>query len=364
MPVFIGTTGNDNVTAAMGFDSLYGITGDDTLGSSIVGFDYWDGGQGNDYLFAQWGSPAFGTFDGGDGNDLIQPGNSGTTTNTVHSGAGNDTIESAAHFGLTDNSRDFIDLGQGNDLVYGPNGDSTYIGGTGTDTINMGNGNDTVYASAGLNSQIYAGSGNSVIWIADRAGSTATQIGGGAGNDTINGVNDQGFLYIAPGSGSGVNVVAGNNVGNHIYGQNNTGSLWIVGGNSQDEYVGGHGNNHFIATLGGDFIQGGGLSNAFLFNGPGTNTHINNFNTATDVIGINANNFEGLFGGETLTLGFDLINGASPVANTATFLYSGGGLFFDADGTGAAAAPVLVAGLVNAPPTLSPNNFFVSAIPF
>jgi hypothetical protein len=158
-------------------------------------------------------------------------------------------------------------------------------------------------------------------------------------------------------------VVAGNNVGNHIYGQNNTGSLWIVGGNSQDEYVGGHGNNHFIATLGGDFIQGGGLSNAFLFNGPGTNTHINNFNTATDVIGINANNFEGLFGGETLTLGFDLINGASPVANTATFLYSGGGLFLmptaQAQQRRRCSLPVW-----STPPTLSPNNFFISAIPF
>jgi Ca2+-binding RTX toxin-like protein len=221
-----------------------------------------------------------------------------------------------------------------------------------------------VWGVEGESDQIFGGSGNNLIWVGGSSASVA-QVNGGTGNDTINGQLDQGILYVAPGTGTGVNVVVGDDFSNHIYGNNNNGTLYERGGRGQDELIGGHGNNHFIMTSGGDFVQGGGTSNAYLFNDLSAgNTHLNNFNTATDVIGINANNFAGLFGGETLTLGFNLINGTSSVANTATFLYNAGALYFDADGTGAASAPVAVAGLVNTPAALTPNNFFISGTAF
>ena len=118
-------------------------------------------------------------------------------------------------------------------------------------------------------------------------------------------------------------------------------------------------------TAGGDFVTGGGASNAYLFNDlTAGNTHLNNFNPLTDVLGILAGGFAGLYAGETLTAGYNLINGTASVANTATFLYSAGALYFDADGTGALDAPVQVAGLVNAPALLSPNNFYISETAF
>jgi Ca2+-binding RTX toxin-like protein len=365
MTVFIGTTGNDNISSSANYDSLYGITGNDTLGSSVVGFDYWDGGQGNDYLYAQWGSQAFGTFNGGDGNDSIQMGNYSTTTNTVYTGSGNDTVESAAHYGLTDISQDKIFLGDGNDLVWGSNGNSFYVAGTGTDTIHMGNGNDSVWADTGaLNTQIYEGSGSSQIWIGDRGASTLTQIFGGAGNATVNGENDQGILWAAAGSGTGVNVIIGGGYSNHMYGNNANGQVWLRGGVGTDEYVGGHAANYFIATPGGDFMTGGGTSNSFMFNELGdAGTHINNFNVGTDHIGLYAQNFSGLTAGETLTPGYNLINDSGPVANTATMFDNGGLLYFDADGTGGGAAPVLLAALGTTSP-LSPGNFFISGTRF
>ena len=191
------------------------------------------------------------------------------------------------------------------------------------------------------------------------------QVTGGSGNDTISGAGGLGVLYISPGTGSGVNVVTGDDTSNHIYGNNNTGTLYERGGKGQDELIGGTGNNHFIMTTGGDFVTGGGTANAYLFNDTaGGNTHLNNFNTTHDVLGIYVDGFAGLYGGETLTLGYNLINGTAAVANTATFLYSGGALYFDADGTGSASSAVAVAGLVNAPATLSASNFYISAAAF
>ena len=232
--------------------------------------------------------------------------------------------------------------------------------------ITLGDGDDTVYATNANNDTIYGGRGNKSLFVGGTSASSTTQVSGGSGNATINGAGGLGVLYISPGGGSGTNVVVGDDYSNHIYGRYATGNLYERGGKGQDELIGGMGSNHFIATPGGDFITGGGASNAYLFNDvAGGNTHLNNFNTATDVIGINAGGFGGdLYAGEALTLGYNLINGTQSVANTSTFLYSGGALYFDADGTGLLSSPVPMAGFVNAPPVLSSSNFYISGAAF
>jgi Ca2+-binding RTX toxin-like protein len=360
------------VVASADFDTLYGASGNDSLESSMPGPVSLDGGQGNDTLNAAYPffPPTFGTFYGGDGDDLIIPGRSlasGPTTNYVYGGAGNDTIESIIAFstGLPslnhDYSNDYIDGGPGNDLIIGPTGQSTIIGGTGTDTI-YADGQDLVWAVEGENDQIFA-LGNDTVFLGGSA-TSVTQVTAD-GNDTINGQLSQGVLWITLQGGGGTSVAVGDNYSNHINGEYSNQNLWERGGSGVDEMIGGTGTNHFIMGGAGDFVTGGGQSNAYLFNSLADgDTHIYNFSIFTDVIGISAPGFgRGFTAGETLTVGVNLINGTASTTNTATLLYDGKGLYFDPDGTGPS-TPTLLAGLVNGPATLAAGNFYISGTNF
>ena len=379
-----GTSGPNTIIGAGSFDTLFGGAGSDSITGSTVAtsLNYIDGGSGgSDTLI---GGGASDTIVGNGPDSMVGSNNAGAVNYFYDLWQGSTTMQGGtgaggANYFMATGGADHIFGGNGTDFVYlsewgndtytGANGndvisDSTSQGTVGHNLINTGNGNDTVWATQANNDTIFGGSGNDVIFGGGAAG-TVTQITGGSGNDTINGQLDQGILYVTPGTGSGTNFVTGDNYSNHIYGGGTTGSLWMRGGTGEDEMIGGSGSNHFIGEGGGDFMTGGGTSNAFMFNSPSEgNDHINNFNTNTDIIAVDAQNFAGLTGGETLTVGHNLINGAAPVAHTATFFYTHGALYFDADGTGSAAAPTLIAGLVNAPAALNPSNFFISSTAF
>jgi Ca2+-binding RTX toxin-like protein len=167
MATYIGTIDNDTVNG--GYNTFYGLDGDDILESDTPGFNYIEGGQGNDCLFV-YGGNAYGHIYGGDGNDLV--------TGDVGS--------------------DWLDGGFGNDLVTGGNfmlpggqvsskgvsGNDILVGNSGTDSVHGFDGDDFIYGGDGDDSS------STTVTVRDLHGSYFTipaGLYGGDGNDYIDG---------------------------------------------------------------------------------------------------------------------------------------------------------------------------------
>jgi len=202
MPTFFGTDGNDSPPVGS-FDVLYGGLGDDSLGSNIAGYNFWDGGEGNDLLASIWSSGAFGDYYGGSGNDYIQMGNA-DAPESAYGGTGDDFIE-ADSFGVasTDimyggDGRDGLYGHAGNDFLYGGDGDDSGLeisigpfgsiripglnGGAGDDFLSGGRGNDFLDGGTGSDA-LYGDQGDDTIL----GGTGLDQIHGGAGADSMDG---------------------------------------------------------------------------------------------------------------------------------------------------------------------------------
>ncbi|MHC2332800.1 Ig-like domain-containing protein [Bradyrhizobium sp. USDA 4454] len=324
---FYGDSTNNNVAPIAEYETLYGGQGNDTLGSSEPGPDYWDGGQGNDYLYTTWSSTAFGTFYGGDGNDWIQGGNTASMSyeyggngddyvqdggalttqthyidggigrdalygsagnDTIYGGDGNDSGPNITAAGATiapglyggagndviagDGGDDLLFGGDGNDQTYGGDGNDTTYGGNGNDTM-VGNdgtdllegdaGDDWIYMSVGNLSNGYGGTGNDVL--------IATQ-----GSVVENGDDGNDFLFGAQGN-------------DYLYGGNGDDTMY--GGQGVDVLLGGAGNDYFDGGQGVNYYFGGGGSNTFVSNDVPSVQVVQDFNAATDVVALNGTGF-------------------------------------------------------------------------
>lgn len=138
-----GTQGNDTLIGGSGQDTLYGEGGDDRLygdaanGSTTLetGYYYSDsllGGDGNDYVFGDYGSD---TLIGGSGNDTLV---GGYGQDWFYGNDGDDVLYGDARDGyataVTDYSYDDrLDGGAGNDMLLGDRGTNYLTGGTGAD---------------------------------------------------------------------------------------------------------------------------------------------------------------------------------------------------------------------------------------
>jgi hypothetical protein len=144
----------------------------------------------------------------GDGNNVVYGSSRG---DFIYCGNGNNVIYAG-------NGRNYIRGGNGNNLIYGGNsGDTITIYGAGRNTIYGGTGNDTIYGGSGLD-LIYGGAGDDHI----DGGPGGDTIYGGAGNDTLIGGAGDDYLYGGP----------GNNV--------------LIGGSDRENLNGGNGFNTFL----------------------------------------------------------------------------------------------------------------------
>jgi Ca2+-binding RTX toxin-like protein len=139
-----GGDGNDFLMAGDGNDTVYGEAGNDVLNGeghddmiyAGSGDDDGTGGAGNDQIFGGEGSD---TVSGGAGNDAIDGGlgtdlmAGGVGEDELFGGAGDDTIWGQSA-GAQDNDADFLNGGDGNDLLILSQGD-TGNGGVGSDTF-------------------------------------------------------------------------------------------------------------------------------------------------------------------------------------------------------------------------------------
>ncbi len=261
--------GDDTVLAGLGDDLVFGGAGNDRI----------DGGPGNDTLFGDAGNDTIiggngrDLAYGGDGNDVIDtsgggaaplpdvdypglyPADSNPTNDldTVYGGAGDDTIRTGDDADLIygGSGNDSIDGGIDNDTIDGGAGDDTIIGGEGADLITAGDGNDLVYG--GLPSGVLDG-----LNIPDatdlRPHNNIDTLYGGAGDDTIYGMDDNDRLF----GGAGNDVLYGGVDNDAMFGD--AGNDTLVGGEGSDNMSGGDDRDTFIVNNAsdgtGDVIDG------------------------------------------------------------------------------------------------------------
>ena len=193
------------------------------------------GTQLDDYIDAGDGVQLIHTHGGDDtvygrgGNDAIH---GGGDDDHLYGNQGNDDL----HGGHGD---DYLDGGAGRDYIFGQQDDDTIHGGDGSDTIDGGSGDDT----------IVGGNNNS--------GDGSDTIDGGSGNDAIYGGDDADTIE----GGADDDYIEGESGNDIIYGDDKegltSGSDYIDGGDGADSIDGGAGNDILKGGDGADSIDGG-----------------------------------------------------------------------------------------------------------
>jgi len=347
----IGNGGNDSIAGGEGNDRLFGGTGNDVLsgdaGNDVIdggsGNDTIIGGAGNDSMLGQAGDDTF-VLLGDDGNDTIV---GGTTTNTLGDLIDATALTDAATVtftgsqtgtltapGTTANFSNIlrVNLGSGDDNVFGGTGAESVdggggadllFGGAGADTLVGGDGNDTFVGGTGTDS-LLGGDGDDVFVINSGDGSDA--VVGGAGNDVLN-MSSFATAITATYSGVGSGSAAGGG-GTTTFSQvevlqTGSGNDTITAAGGDDIIYSGAGNDQVFAGTGADEVYGGagrdsldgGAGNDTLFGGDDNDTLFGG--SGTDI----------LYGGD----GRDLLEGGDSndtlIGGTgADTLYGGTGL--------------------------------------
>jgi Ca2+-binding RTX toxin-like protein len=247
-----GETGNDLVFGNSGLDLLDGGDGDDILNGGI-GVDDLRGGAGNDIFRVQGTEGATDSWNGGAGSDRIVNVGTGDLTLSVFRGL-TSSIESLAggkrkivgttgadelDFRLVASAASFvtltevtaIEVGAGNDKVYGTGNADTILGGDGDDSIFGYGGNDLLRGEVGVDA-----------------------IDGGLGNDTLEGGDGNDTLLGAAGNDMLVGAVGADRL------EGGDGDDVLDGGADVDTMIGGGGNDNFRirgAEALNDSISGG-----------------------------------------------------------------------------------------------------------
>ena len=334
-----GGTGNDTIATYSGNDTIYGNSGDDSLfaGSgndsiqSGAGNDTALGGAGTDYVYGNAGDDALyggaGTdtlygdsgddaLDGGSGDDQLYGGDG---ADTLYSGPGNDTYAggtgmdyidfgnetSAVSLNLATNTLGGAATGDviwsGIDGAYGTDYDDTLVGFDGfslsgdayTNIFYGRAGNDDLAGLQGPD-ELYGGSGEDTIRIADNAGNDTIE-GGEGGSDTdvldLTAVTSAVTVtYSGPEAGTvtfGTNTITFSEIeridltaqadsvtagasDDVIYGY--AGDDVVVAGAGSDTVFGGAGNDSITSGSGDDSLSGGSGDDTFYITGPGNHS--------------------------------------------------------------------------------------------
>ncbi len=224
--VLSGGNGHDVLAGRGGNDTLDGGAGDDTVNGGN-GADTLIGGDGIDTLTTVTNGAAqkidllANTITGGDSTGDTISGFENVTT-----GSGNDLL-------LGSNDANVIVAGGGNDTLVGRGGNDTLDGGEGNDTVNGGNGTDVLIGGNGNDTLDTTSTG--AAQAVDLEAQTIT--GGDSTGDTISG-----FENVR--TGSGADLLSGNAVANVLDGGagNDTlngkdGADTLTGGDGQDSYA-------------------------------------------------------------------------------------------------------------------------------
>ncbi len=335
-----GESGNDRLIGGAGDDRLYGGIGNDVL-TDIAGTDYFNGGDGFDTL--DYSSTL------GRGVDVfLNLGIGGRA-------AAGDTYTQIENI-VGSNYQDFLWGNAANNVINGGNGNDYLRGFDGNDLLIGGEGNDELYGDAG-NDVFRPGMGQDIII-------------GGAGTDRVDLSLEKAGVVIdfAGNAFTGPLEAWGLPGGDQIYAEVLTGTkfndkidltgqvIWefttLDGGAGNDELKG---VQKFIGGAGEDTIRltDGAVESVVLQNDLGIDK-IARFNAAEgDKLLISKAQF-GLTtdtNGDPVYAWVDTTDEPTALAAGPAFIYEQSTqiLWFDADGTGAAKAPVALAGFYGLP---------------
>lgn len=320
-PSIYGQAGNDTISGGASADFINGGYGNDTV----------YGNDGNDYLSEGYGGP-------GGGNDLIRGGNG---EDTIVGGAGDDRL-----FG--DAGNDDIQDGEGKNLISGGTGNDRLTGGTGADRISGGEGNDT----------LSGGDGNNVL--SGDAGDDS--LSGGANVDVLSGGDGDDFIFGAAGNdrligGIGTDTLQGGNGADTLFGgagndtldetvQDDSANDKLYGEAGDDILRGGGGVDRLYGGTGADTLTGGAGRDFFVFTTAPDGDTITDFTrTEGDKILLSKAVYSGLAAKGVLAAdAFHAgagVEAASDANDRILYNTSTGALWYDADGTGSAAAQLI-----------------------
>jgi VCBS repeat-containing protein len=339
--VILGTDGADVLTPDGGTDEVQGGLGDDTYvinnsGHLVVeaaneGFDQIIASVSY-VLAASSDIESMATSDAAaatpinlTGNNVAQTLEGNAGANVLDGGGGSDQL-----FG--NGGADVLIGGNGKDNLWGGAGNDTLDGGVGIDRLDGGAGADTMIGGAGHDMYTVSDAGDLVI---EAAGGGYDTVSSTLANYTLAAQVEDLIL-----AGGGNITGRGNGMSNRLFG--NSGNNNLVGNGGNDQLEGGAGMDNLWGGIGADVLIGGAGADAFRFDtalGAGNVDTIQDYNTASERIGLHASIFTGSGGNGTLAAArFKLTTSPLDANDRIIYNQATGNIYFDRDGSGSAAA--------------------------
>jgi Ca2+-binding RTX toxin-like protein len=306
--VLEGNSGINRLRGGDGHDNLYGLGGTDTL----------EGGDGNDWLDGGTGGD---TMRGGDGPDIYIVDHVWDTV-IEHDDQGADTVLAHVSWTLSPGAEiEYLQTGnqsgtsainltgnEGDNVIVGNDGNNILNGGGGLDHITGRDGNDTYIVNTWLDEVIeYAGQGSDTVLT-----SSDYRLAEGRDIEMLATTNPNGMTGMTLLGNSSGNVIIGNNASNDI-----------GGGDGNDELIGRGGTDTFLFDTALDAEH--------------NVDELPDFNVADDTIHLENTIFGAFAAGSLAAERF--VVGPAPQDASDCIIYdsSTGFLYYDSDGTGAAA---------------------------
>lgn len=254
-----------------------------------------------------------------------------------------------------------ITTGNGRDLLYGNAGNDYLDGGNGIDVIDGGEGNDTLIGGGGEGPNILkGGNGNDVYKfnekvdiVIDTGGLDSRMV---SKNSTLSAKDKFEGLAADEALSAGKTVnLTGNTKANVLVGHIGKNTLKGMNGNDiiegrdgSDQLDGGAGNDQLYGGLGNDKLTGAAGKDTFYFDtalGGANVDRILSFSTRDDRIALDRDIFIALGGSKLASSAFYIGSKAKDSGDQIIYNKSTGALYYDADGTGTAAAAIKFATL-------------------
>ncbi len=315
------------------FDGTGAFTGTgnarDNYIEGAAGNDLLDGLDGNDILNGAAGADR---MTGGGGDDIFIVDNAGDRAIETSATGGIDTVESSVNFVLGANVEDLVLTG------------TAAVNGTGNALANILTGNSAAnILNGGTGADLMRGGGGNDTYVVDNAGDTVVESSAAGGIDRVNssvsfvlGANVENLFLTGTAAVNGI----GNLLANKIVGNGSANTLSGLGGN--DSVTGGGGNDRLFGGSGNDRLDGGAGADDFFFDTAlSASTNVDSilaFSVPEDSIRLSRSVFTAIGASGPLDPdAFHQGSAALDAEDRIVYSQASGRLFYDPDGSGAAA---------------------------